>query len=233
MDISFIFKLNYYNLEYSSFEPILEPLPFQYLSYQVDEIFRQKTFIKSEDIINFNVSPASIKVLNLFLAKYYSDKNNDLENRGSNLRSSEINYEIQNEINKNEEIILKISNKTGLPIRFWFDFKNQEKYMLNNDESLEFSNSSLYETRRQQMRIQQKYPEKNTFSFQILGYEIIPNININKNNILYFKTNIKDNKYLLYHITIDTSELVNKINICSSIFFINKTKFDIIVSNYE
>ena len=226
MDISFIFKLNYYNLEYASFEPIIEPLPFQYLSYQVDKIFRQKTLIKSEDIINFNVSPASIKVLNLFLAKYYSDKNNDLENRGSNLRSSEINYEIQNDINKNEEIILKISNKTGLPIRFWFDFKNQEKYMLNNDESLEFSNGSLYETRRQQMRIQQKYPEKNTFSFQILGYEIIPNININKNNILYFKTNIKDNKYLLYHITIDTSELVNKINICSSIFFINKTKFD-------
>ena len=231
MDITCIFKFNYYNLENTSFEPIIEPLPIQYLSYQVDPIFRLKTLIKSEEIINFNISPACIKVLNLFLGQYYSNENKRkiIDFRESNNILNEV---INDDLNKTDKIILKIVNKTGLPLKFWFDFKNQEKYILNDKDFMTFSNSSLYGTRRQQMKIQ-KNPEKNTFSFQLLGYEKISNININKNNILYFKTNTKDNKYLLYNVVIDTSELINKIKILPSLVFINKTKFDQMVISID
>ena len=231
MDITCIFKFNYYNLENTSFEPIIEPLPIQYLSYQVDPIFRLKTLIKSEEIINFNISPACIKVLNLFLGQYYSNENKRkiIDFRESNNILNEV---INDDLNKTDKIILKIVNKTGLSLKFWFDFKNQEKYILNDKDFMTFSNSSLYGTRRQQMKIQ-KNPEKNTFSFQLLGYEKISNININKNNILYFKTNTKDNKYLLYNVVIDTSELINKIKILPSLVFINKTKFDQMVISID
>ena len=225
MDISFIFEFNYYNLEYSSFEPIIEPLPFQYLSYQVDKIFRHKTIIKSDNILNFNISSNCIKVLNLFLCKYYSE-DDSLNKRNSNINLEEKKDTFYNEpIAKNDKIILKVINKTGLPIIFWFNFKNEEKYTLNNKEYLNFSYKTLYKTRREQIKIQQKYPEKNSFSFHILGFDIISNIILNKNNIFYFKTKIGDNKYLYYNVIIDTSGLVNKIKFSSSIFFKNKTIF--------
>ena len=228
-DISFFFKLNYYNLEYSNFEPLIEPLPFQILSYQVDKIFKQRSIIKTGEIINFNISPASIKVLNLFLVKFYSESGSVVPN-SLKIKRNQINIE---NIKKNNQIVLEISNKTGLPIRFWFDFKSHVKYIINDNDCLSFSNSSLYETRRQQIKLQKKYPEKNTFSFQIIGFEIIPNIIINKNNVLYFKTRNQENQYILYQAIIDTSELVNKIKICSSIFFINKTQFDELIINID
>ena len=223
MDISFIAHFNYYNLEYSTFEPIIEPLPFRYLAYQVDKIFRHKTLIESDNMINFNVSPDCIKVVNLFLSKYYSEK--ELMNKESKSASVEFNFNINNDLKKEDKIVLKIVNKTGLPIRFWFDFKKKEKYVLNNKDYITFTNSTLYENRRQQTKIQKKNPERNTFSFQLLGYEVIPNININKNNTLYLKTPAKD-KYLLYNVKVDTSEMINKIKFYSSLSFINKTIFD-------
>ena len=223
MDISFNFKLNYYNLEYSSFEPIIDPIPFMFLSYQVDPIFKHNTLIKSYEIINLNISPAFIKVLNLLLSKFYAKSEKELKYQKNIISSKELSYSL---FKKEDETVLRIINKTGLPIKFWFDFKNREKYILKDDGYITFSNSSLYETRRQQIQLIQKHPEKNTLSFQILGFEIIQNININKNNILYFKTNIKENKYLLYHIIVDTSGLINEIKFFPSIFFINKTKFD-------
>ena len=227
MDITCIFKFYYYNLDNTSFEPIIDPIFIQYLSYQVDPIFRHKTLIKSDNIINFNISPACIKVLNLFLAQYYSDESNDnkININKSITASKEIVKKNSNNIKINEKIILKVINKTGITVKFWFDFKNQEKYILNDKDFMNFSNSSLYGTRIQHTKIL-KNPEKNTFSFQLLGYETISKININKNNILYFKTNIKDNKYLLYSVIIDTSENINKIKIVPSLVFINKTKFD-------
>ena len=186
MDISFIFEFNYYNLEYSSFEPIIEPLPFQYLTYQVDKIFRQKTLIKSDNILNFNISSNCIKALNLFLCEYYSEKDNT--DRSSLIKLKQKFSTEKEVLEKNDKILLSLLNKTGVPILFWFNFKNGEKYTLNNNEYLNFSYKQLFKTRREQIKIQQKHPENYTFSFQILGYEKIQNIKLNKNNILYFKT---------------------------------------------
>ena len=225
MDISFIFEFNYYNIEYSAFEPIIEPLPFQYLSYQVDKIFRHRTIIKSDNMLNFNMSSNCIKVLNLFLCKYYSEE-------VKNMKSSKIKLEETNNAPKNkppqkkDKIVLKLINKTGLPIKFWFNFKSEEKYTINNKEYLKFSYKELYKTKREQIKIQQKYPDKNSFSFQILDFDIISNINLNRNSVFYFKTKISDNKYLFYNVIIDTSGLVKIIKFSSSIVFKNKTIFE-------
>ena len=233
MDISFIFSFNYYNLEYSSFEPIIEPLPFQYLSYQVDRIFKHKTIIKSDNILNFNISSNCIKVLNLFLCKYYSEEKEKNIRRGSVFMLKDLNYMKKEKFEENDKILYRIINKTGLPVLFWFNFKSEEKYTLNNKEYLNFSYKTLYKNRREQIKIQQKYPEQNTFSFQILGFEIIQNINLNKNNILYFKTKIIDNKYLFYNVFIDTSGLVYKIKFNSSIVFYNRTIFDGLIMSID
>ena len=224
MDISFLFEFNYYNLEYNSFEPIIEPLPFQYLSYQVDKIFRHKTIIKSDNMLNFNISSNCIKVLNLFLSKYYSEV--ETSYRGSTFNMIKKNSIENDLLEKDDKIILRLLNETGLPIRFWFDFKSEEKYILNNKEFLNFTNRMLYKTRREQIKIQQKTLHKNSFSFQILGYEIIQNINFNKNTILNFKTLVGNNKYLLYRVILDSSGLVNQVKFYSSINFYNKTIFD-------
>ena len=231
MDISFILEFNYYNLEYNSFEPIIEPLPFQYLSYQVDKIFIHKTLIKSENILNFNVSSNCIKVLNLFLCKYYSE--NELLKRTSDLKFTEKKMIEENSSQKDDKIVLILINKTGVQVKFWFDFNEEEIYTLKNMEFMKFSNKTLYKSRRKQIKIQQKTPDKNTFSFQILGYEIISKINLNKHNILHFKTNINDNKYLLYSVIINTSGLVNKIKFFSSIYFYNKTIFDELIISID
>ena len=231
MHISFILEFNYYNLEYSSFEPIIEPLPFQFLAYQVDKIFRHKTLIKSDNILNFNVSSNCIKVLNLFLSKYYSD--NDLIKRKSNMILKERQSSAIRNSLKDDKVVLCMINKTGLPIRFWFDFNNEEIYNINNREFLNFSNKTLYKNRRQQIKIQQKIPAKNTFSFQVLGCEVIQNINLNKNNILYFKTFINDKKYLLYNVHIDTSGIINQIKFESSINFYNKTVFEELILSID
>ena len=158
MNISFIFKCNYYNLEYSSYEPFIEPVPFEYLCYQVDDIFKYRAFLKSESVVNFNISPALIKALNTFLNNYYSDSKEKLK-----IRSREIQLENNNKIIKDDQIVLKIFNKTGLPIKFWFNFKNDETYTLSNGKYMNFSNDDLYGTRRQRIRIQRKHPEKNTY----------------------------------------------------------------------
>ena len=228
MNISFIFKCNYYNLEYSSYEPFIEPVPFEYLCYQVDDIFKYRAFLKSESVVNFNISPSLIKALNTFLNNYYSDSKEKLK-----IRSREIQLENNNKIIKDDQIVLKIFNKTGLPIKFWFNFKNDETYTLSNGKYMNFSNDDLYGTRRQRIRIQRKHPEKNTFCFQLLGYETIKCINLSKNNTFYLKTKSKDNQDLYYHIEIDNSGFINKIKICSSIIFINKTKFEKLVLSID
>ena len=55
MNSTFTLELYYYNLEYSDFEPIIEPINIQYLSYQIDKIFRNKTYFNIDNLININV----------------------------------------------------------------------------------------------------------------------------------------------------------------------------------
>ena len=241
MNSSFTLELYYYNLEYSDFEPIIEPININYLSYQIDKIFRSKTYINIENIININVSTNCIKVLNIFLSKYSKDNikdkiNNEEEEEISTTSKKKSNKLLHlyskdnNNIEEQEETVLKVFNQTGLFIYFWFDFDKENKIKINNNEVIHLSNKSIYKTRKHKKLIQKKEFEKNTFSFRILNYESIQKINFNKTNNLYFKTEItndkNDKKYIYYNIKINTSSLVKEIIFESSLTILNETMFD-------
>ena len=235
MNCKLTLELHYYNLEYSDFEPIIEPINLEYLSYQVDEIFRNKTFLTINNIININVSTNSMKVLNIFLSKYMKDENkrektNEISTHGK-IRDSFLSLLPKNNknIEEQEEIVLKLINHTGLFIYFWFDFDKENKIKIDNNETINLTDKLIYKTRKNKKIIQKKGVE-NTFSFRILKYECIQKINFNRTNSLYFKTKISDDennpKYLYYNIKINTSSLIKEITFESSIAILNETIFD-------
>ena len=236
MNCKLTLELYYYNLEYSDFEPIIEPLNLDYLSYQVDEIFRNKTFITIDNIININVSTNCMKVLNIFMHNYMKNENQiekkneiNIYNKKRNNYSSLLSKNSKN-IEEQEEIVIKLSNHTGLFIYFWFDFDKDNKIKIDNNETINLTDKLIYKTRKNKKIIQKKGIDNSTFSFRILKYECIQKINFNKTNNLYFKTKINDNesnpKFLYYNIKINTTSLIKEITFESSISILNETIFD-------
>ena len=235
MICTFTLGLNHYNLEHSDFEPIIEPFDMEYLSYQTNSIFRAKTFINIKNMININVSTNSMKILNIFLSKYTKDIQNEkpkdiIEKKPtkSNEFLSLISKEINNNIEEQEEVV-KITNKTGVFIYFWFDFDKENKIKIKKDETIHLTNKQIYKIRKNRKLMQKKERDKNTFSFSILNYEPIRKINFNSTDNLYFKTkiNIGDKqKYLLYNMKIDHNSFIKEIIFESSIMILNESKFD-------
>ena len=234
MNCSLTLELHYYNLELSDFEPIIEPINIEYLSYQVDEIFRSKTFITIKNIININVSTNSMKVLNIFISKYMKDEKKKEKKNEISTKKKRNNYlslsSISNKnIEEQEEIAIKLINHTGLFIYFWFDFDKDNKIKIDNNETVYLTDKLIYKTRKNKKLIQKKGAE-NTFSFRILKYECIQKINFNRTNNLYFKTKISDNennpKFIFYNIKINTTSLIKEITFESSIAILNETIFD-------
>ena len=192
MNCTFTLELYHYNLEYSDFEPFIEPFNVQYLSFQTNPIFRAKTYINIENIININVSTNSMKILNIFMSKYSKENPsiNGIDN--SNIiigkKKSEdflrmISKE-NNNIEEQEETVIKLINKTGLLINFWFDFDKENKIKIKNNDIVHLTNKQIYKTRKRRKLIQKKESERNTFSFQILNYESIKKINLNSSDNL-------------------------------------------------
>ena len=140
-------------------------------------------------------------------------------------------------VEEQEEIVIKLINKTGLFIYFWFDFDKENKIKINNKEIINLSDRLIYKTRKNKKYIQQREPEKNTFSFKILNYENIQKINFNKTNCWYFKSKINDDendkKYLFYSIKINTSSLIKEIIFESSIIILNETIFDELILSID
>ena len=235
MNCTFTLELYHYNLEYSDFEPFIEPFNVQYLSFQTNPIFRAKTYINIENIININVSTNSMKILNIFMSKYSKENPsiNGIDN--SNIimgkKKSEdflrmISKE-NNNIEEQEETVIKLINKTGLLINFWFDFDKENKIKIKNNDIVHLTNKQIYKTRKRRKLIQKKESERNTFSFQILNYESIKKINLNSSDNLYFKTKINDDGvYLYYNLKINTNSFIKEIIFESSMVFLNESKFD-------
>ena len=174
MNCTFTLELYHYNLEYSDFEPFIEPFNVQYLSFQTHPIFRAKTYINIENIININVSTNSMKILNIFMSKYSKENpNGNIIDNGINIytkKKSEdflrmISKDIQNIEDKNEEIVIKLTNKTGVLINFWFDFDKDNIIKINNDEIIHLTNKQIYKTRKRRKLIQKKESERNEILF--------------------------------------------------------------------
>ena len=245
MNCTFTLELYYYNLEYSDFEPFIEPINMQYLSFQTNPLFRAKTYLNIENIININVSPNSMKILNIFLSKYSNENPNGIDknniegelNKISKKKSDDFLRLISKESLKNEEqeeTVIKLTNKTGVFVYFWFDFDKENKIKIKNNETIHLTNKQIYKTRKKRKLIQKKESEKNTFSFQILNYESIQRINLNSSDSLYFKTKIEnEQKYLYYSLKINTNSFIKEIIFESSIVVLNESKFDNLILSID
>ena len=71
MYINFSLEINYFNLIINEFEPLMEKIAINYASMQICPFSRNKSALNINDIINFNISSNAIKVVNLFLLRYY------------------------------------------------------------------------------------------------------------------------------------------------------------------
>ena len=224
MDMVFELEIYYYNLVLSDFEPFIEPFGMKINMLQVDPMTRNKMEITSKDMLNINISSNSMKVLNMFLTKYYQSedlwKKLDLENQNVVKRDDE-NYK------QKKEIILKLTNKLGLPMYFWFEANPKVKYEIKKGTSYNFTKNSLAEALGPSI-IKNKIL-KDKFSFSFDNDVIISGINFSKNLIRQFNVKINQDgkiKDVEILIRVDTSGLIKEITFTCSILFLNHTKYD-------
>jgi hypothetical protein len=79
MNVNFKAEINYFNMSLNKFEPLMEKIKFEYLMMQICSFSRRKNNIDIGDMINFNISSNAIKVVNLFLLRYYKKENEKKE----------------------------------------------------------------------------------------------------------------------------------------------------------
>ena len=238
MDITFSLDANYLNLMTNNLEPLLERFNMGITMLQVSSHSKNKGYITTNDIINFNLSTDSVIALNKFLETFLQDEK--LWNKEnpvptifdpmmiSSHGSHDPGMDIQKEYEK--EIILKFINLTGIDLVFYFDDNPNYKIPIKTGAKLHFTRSELYKARGHD-RHRNPY-QKTTFSLCIGDCKPIENINFQRNNYRQFKSNMQSstgNRYPVYFgIKVENNGLTNVVTICPSLSFYNDTKFDTI-----
>ena len=223
MKMVFEIDIYYYNLILSDFEPFIEPYGMEINMLQVDPITRNKIDISSKDMLNMNISSNSIKVLNMFLTKYYQSeelwKKIDLDNQKNVVGRG-------NEKEK-KEIILQMKNLLGLPVNFWFEANPKIKYQIKKDGTYSFTKNTLAEALGPSILKNKILKDKFSFSFD--DSTPIRGINFSRNIIREYKVKINQDgiiKIVEITVRVDTSGLIKEIFFMSGIKFVNNTKYD-------
>ena len=123
MDVLFSFDINYFNINNSEFEPLIERFNMGVNIVQVSPFFKQNIYVTTNDIINFDLSLDSIISLNKFMLTFSQNQNMwEKEQHKINLLEP-INNEGKIDIQKetgNEKVLI-IDNNTGLNVVLYFD----------------------------------------------------------------------------------------------------------------
>ena len=227
ISINFFLEINYFNLILNEFEPLLEKIKIGNQSMQTCPFSRTKNIMNINDIINFNISSNAIKVVNLFLLRYYQkeqEKDQKIIVKRSSLTSRKINYSTINRsknIQSSKEISLLLVNYTELNIDIIFDFNLLKKFHLNAGETLTFYKKDLFCDKNQN-----NYSGK--LNAAILGRAVIKGINFGKNNTRQYKLKIKykSKDYDLYIcVKVNTSGIIKQVHFCPSISLYNDTNY--------
>ena len=228
MYVNFGLEINYFNLIINEFEPLLEKIKFDYLYMQTCSFSRKKNFLNIKDMMNFNISSNAIKVINLFLLRYYQkESEKKLKNKlikyssiNSKKKESTIKLNIKNK-EPNKEISLLLMNFTELNIDIIFDTNCTKKYQLKSRETLTFYKTDIFLDRNQN-----NYSSK--LNAIIMGRAIIKAINYGRNNTRQYKLriDIKNKEYELYiSVKVNTSGLIKQVHFCPSISICNDTNY--------
>ena len=235
MDIVFSIDANYLNIMTNNFEPLLERFNMGINMLQVAPISKNKGYITTNDIINFNLSTDSVIALNKFLETFLQDeklwdKNNPVPTIFDPMKSSHGSHDsaldIQREYEK--EICLKFINLTGIDLSFYFDDNPNYKIPIRSGGKVPFTRTELYKARGHD-RHRNPY-QKTTFSLCIGDCKPIENINFQRNNYRQFKSFLQSSngrRYPVYFgIKVENSGIMNVVTICPSLSFYNDTKFE-------
>ena len=235
MDIVFSLDANYLNIMTNNFEPLLERFNMGVTMLQVSSFTKNKGYITTNDIINFNLSTDSVIALNKFLETFLQDeklwdKNNPVPTIFDPLQSSQGSHDAGMDIQKEyeKEVILKFVNLTGIDLSFYFDDNPNYKIPIKSGAKTTFTRTQLYKARGHD-RHRNPY-QRTTFSLCIGDCKPIENINFQRNNYRQFKSNIQNSsgrRYPVYFgVKVESIGLTNIVTLCPSLSFYNDTKFD-------
>jgi len=228
MNINFRLEINYFNLILNEFEPLMEKIKFDYLSMQTCSFSRKKNYININDIINFNISSNAIKVVNLFLLRYYQNESDKkfkkklvkVSSIKKKNKEATIKFNSKN-IEPNKEISLLLINYTELNIDIIFDANFSKKYKLKAGETLTFYKTDLFLDRNNS-----NYSSR--LNAIIIGKAIIKSINFGRNNTRQYKLKVKlkNKEYDLYiSVKVNTSGLIKQVHFCPSFSIYNDTNY--------
>ena len=221
-------EINYFNMGLNEFEPLMEKIKFEHYMMQICSFSRKKNYININDIINFNISSNAIKVVNLFLLRYYKKENEKSEKnrliRISDIGKSRIKKSTirlnSAELDKNKEVYLVIVNFTELNLNINFESNLGKKYTLNSKGTLTFYKPDIFS-------------EKNKSNSTLLDATIenqskIKGVDFSQNNTRQYKLRInqKNKEYDIYiTVKVNTSGLLKQVHFCPSITIFNDTNF--------
>ena len=227
MNIYFGLEINYFNLVLNEFEPLMEKIKVNYLSMQTCTFSRKKNNLYINDMINFNISSNAIKVVNLFLLRYYQKETEKKEkaklvkiNSNTSKRKKTTIKRDNIKIDKNREISLLLINYTELDIQIKFE-SIKKKYILESRGTLSFYKTDLILDKSQSSY-------SNRLSAKIDKRAEIRGINFGRNNTRQYKLKLEKNnrEYDLYvSVKVNTSGLIKQVHFCPSISIFNDTNY--------
>ena len=236
MHINFGLEINYFNLIINEYEPLLEKIKFDYLLFQTCSFSRKKNYLNIKDMINFNISSNAIKVINLFLLRYYQKEKKSKKNIiKSVIRNSKKESTIKldnNNAEPNKEISLLLMNYTELDIDIMFEANYKTKYRLKPKGNLTFyKNDSFLDGNQNNF--------SSTLNAIVMKNAIIKAINYGRNNTRQYKlkVDIEHKEYHFYiNVKVNTSGLIKQVHFCPSISIFNDTNYkeiEIFVKNHK
>jgi hypothetical protein len=174
-------------------------------------------------MINFNISSNAIKVINLFLLRYYQKEQKSKKNvvkYALNSKKKESTKKLENTNQEpNKEISLLVMNFTELNIDIIFEANYNNKYNLKPKGNLTFYKTDLFLDRN-------RNNYSSTLNAIIMKKAIIKGINYGRNNTRQYKLKVEigTKEYYLYlNVKVNTSGLIKQVHFCPSISFFNDT----------
>ena len=224
-------QMNYHNIITNSFDPLLERFEVNVEMMQVAPMFRAKTYIISNDVINYNLSIDSIIALNAFLLKFTQDEKQwEIKELLNPIRWRSTFLFTLNEINdqtKGNNIVLQLMNNTGIDLIVFFESNLHNRIKLKSDETQSFTSDALYSARG--LNLKNSKIDRTNLGVYVYNTYPIKNINFKRTNYRQYKINIEINKKLIpiyLAIIVESSHLFSRVYFNSSIAFYNDTKYE-------
>ena len=219
LNACFHIEILFFNQRVFEWEPIMEPWNAELNLYQVAKMTRLKIAMNSDIMLNINLTHHMMVIFNNIMKKFkqceidWQDENKNISALQAKLKKS------------GSDIVIEFKNFTGISVEFWFDSNPEKKIEIINGRCLEMTKAQLDEI-HEKIDYDITVFTKDKFSFKLLGYDIIKNVDISLNRILIFPVN-GESQYFEICVKIEKNSQVRSISFESNIYILNNTEFSI------